>query len=230
MKTYVILLKRDEKRRLHVENTLVPELSKTLQVEIFDAVDVKDNNRFMKALNENPIVFTQPMQMGAYGCFLSHFEIWKKIANGDDEMALILEDDANSTNFFLNNFNDVISEMPKNTDILYLYTCPVQKKRLEEMKRVEGTKFIVEPYYTWCLLSYVMTKKCAKFLVENMKVAELPVDDELCKHYWHKLNVFLTTENFFYSIGQMSINENAEMMGKFKSNIHGTPYIKINYN
>lgn len=59
-----------------------------------------------------------------YGCFISHLEVIKKIAKGDDEFVIIMEDDTDISTVeqWTFTWNEFISKMPK-FNLLQLLRC-----------------------------------------------------------------------------------------------------------
>lgn len=66
------------------------------------------NIKFLQGY-EDPYHHRQ-MTMGEIGCFLSHYEIWKKIVQLEQEVVLILEDDIRFEAYFLNAAAKVLKE------------------------------------------------------------------------------------------------------------------------
>lgn len=66
----------------------------------------------------------RPMTMGEIGCFLSHYNIWKKIVEQDQELVLVLEDDIRFEPYFLDAAKKVINEansLIPDYDLMYNY-------------------------------------------------------------------------------------------------------------
>lgn len=65
----------------------------------------------IKFLNgyEDPYHHRQ-MTMGEIGCFLSHYNIWKRIVEREQEVALILEDDIRFESYFMNAAEKVLKQ------------------------------------------------------------------------------------------------------------------------
>ena len=102
MKTYVINLRRDVERRRLCEQRLAA--APMLDVEFIEAVDGRaiseaerreafDYERFARRKRCTPTP-------GEAGCALSHHKVWQRIADGDDDVALVLEDDVVITGDF----------------------------------------------------------------------------------------------------------------------------------
>lgn len=52
----------------------------------------------------------RPMTLGEVGCFLSHYNIWKKIVDENLKDALVLEDDIRFDSFFKHRAVNLIQE------------------------------------------------------------------------------------------------------------------------
>lgn len=64
------------------------------------------------------------MTMGEIGCFLSHYNIWKKIVELKQEVVLVLEDDIRFEPYFLDSAEKVLKEansLIPDYDLMYSY-------------------------------------------------------------------------------------------------------------
>ena len=99
MKTIVINLKKRPDRYERIVNQVQGLPLQLERFEAFDGHEVDMENETMKHLFRKDPSFVKrspynvPLPKGAIGCTLSHLEIWKTIANGNENV-LILEDDA----------------------------------------------------------------------------------------------------------------------------------------
>lgn len=96
MKTYVINMEKDVQKRALIESQLAKQ--KELEVIFFKAIEGRkltkeelESQVDMKNFRERYGDFAT---LPAIGCALSHWNIYKLIAEGEDEYALVLEDDA----------------------------------------------------------------------------------------------------------------------------------------
>ena len=79
------------------------------------------------------------LTMGAIGCYLSHVKVWEHILKHDNEIVLVLEDDAKLPENFLSEVNDNVKYIPNDWDIILLgYLC---KKCYEFQKYKEVERF-----------------------------------------------------------------------------------------
>ena len=134
----------------------------TLYIERFEAVDSRQNGVDVLKTNNlklQPINISTGMYFyyspGALGCFLSHYNVWKKIVEDRISYTLIIEDDiATDTLFnFLKN-KTIVSEKIENTEFLFL------------SKRV----FYNKPYIDfWGAESYVLSYKGAQKLLKSIE-------------------------------------------------------------
>lgn len=83
---YVVSLPDAVERRKKIAESFA---SMNLDFKISDAKRMSEDE--MKTLSQQG---KPKMGMGAIGCFYSHIEIWKRIADGEDRGGFIFEDDA----------------------------------------------------------------------------------------------------------------------------------------
>ncbi|WP_442586393.1 glycosyltransferase family 25 protein [Methylophilus sp.] len=104
---------------------------------------------------------------GGIGCFLSHFETWKLVANGDEDYALVLEDDMH----FSADAKKLLSDhswMPDDFDIIRLETSTskVLLKDLKDVSVSQNKRHLAKLVSTaWCAGAYIISKKCAQNLL-----------------------------------------------------------------
>jgi GR25 family glycosyltransferase involved in LPS biosynthesis len=173
-KAFIISLK-DSRRRVHVENE-VNTWGLVFPVEIFNAVSKKNINmieQIIKLENDEEfridhsrILATEKRLLtpGEIGCMLSHYSVWKKIA--DDEniaAALILEDDF-QFNLGAKEMMELFDAIPDDADICY-YQMGVEYKI---RKQVSEHYFYTFP--SIMTFGYVISKSFAKRLVATFKL------------------------------------------------------------
>lgn len=103
---------------------------------------------------------------GQIGCFLSHKTAWEKIAAGQAEFALILEDDV----VFARNFADVLNDaqlLVGHPDIVRLEGWP-EKAWIGPQSRQLGNGYRTYRlnWDTCGTCAYIISKACASFLLE----------------------------------------------------------------
>lgn len=117
---------------------------------------------------------------GVMGCALSHYNLWKQLADSKDSEYLILEDDVKCTPDFLAKFSDIFQHIPKDADLLYLggvlpQNLDAYKTCVEPVNKYIG-KLKDNPYCgttnsffhfgTYC---YVLTNSGAKKIISIIK-------------------------------------------------------------
>jgi collagen beta-1,O-galactosyltransferase len=116
--------------------------------------------------------------VGAIGCTLSHYFVWKYIVENNIEKLLILEDDC----VFLENFDNMLKYI-LNLDIYYdmFYLNRYKLNYIYGMgNEIEFNDNIVIPKYSYNTSSYILTYNGAKKLLNtNLLKFFLPIDEFL---------------------------------------------------
>ncbi|XP_055624472.1 glycosyltransferase 25 family member [Toxorhynchites rutilus septentrionalis] len=155
-----------------------------LDVEYFPAVDGKKLND--DVLREIGIEFLpgytdpyhkRPMTMGEIGCFLSHYYIWERMVELDQQEVLVLEDDIRFEPYFKRRVRQVLDDARRigGWDLIYL-----GRKRLQEEdeKWINTSDNLVKAGYSYWTLGYIITLDGAKKLLAEKPLKKLlPVDE-----------------------------------------------------
>lgn len=179
---YMINLKRRPERRIKMELTM-KELGLDFQhFEAFDGKILTD-----EVLTEMGITllpeYSDPyhkrrMTMGEIGCFLSHYTIWEKMVELEQEEVLILEDDIRFEPYFMERSEELMKEARfiGGWDLIYF-----GRKRLQESEVfLKESENFVKVSYTYWTLGYVITLEGAKKLLASEPLKRLlPVDEFL---------------------------------------------------
>jgi len=119
-----------------------------------------------------------PIYVGAIGCTLSHYFVWKYIVENNIEKILILEDDC----VFLQNFDNMLKYI-LNLDIHYdmFYLNRYKLNHLYNLgNEIEVNDNIIIPKYSYNTSSYILTYNGAKKLLNtNLLKHLLPIDEFL---------------------------------------------------
>ena len=154
---------------------------KYITYEVFNAIDgyaINYDTLLSKGFDIyhqwiDPILKTK-LTKGEVGCFLSHWEIWKKCVE-KNEPILVLEDDAIITDKF--SYDELYQRIDEGYGFVYLGW-----KEMAESLPIDN-KF-VEPVYPYWTLSYMITPECAKLLLNNYASKHIvPVDEYLPKAF-----------------------------------------------
>jgi len=174
--TYVINLRKRYDRKIDMIKKL-----KLVGIEpvFIEAINGKtlDRKQLIKKniLHESPEI--RKMFLGELGCFMSHVEGWKQIAESDKDYGLILEDDVTIAKDFKKKCIEYISKLPKDWELFYVgRNC----FRFFENSCYKGKPFddnlFIPEYIGYGTYSYFMTKKCAQKLLKIVYPFSAPVD------------------------------------------------------
>jgi len=98
---------------------------------------------------------------GQLGCFMSHFTVWQHMVDNNIESALILEDDFDLQEGFVERLGDMLEEARhEDWNLLYLGRSPTEG----DLRR--ASRHLVEPGYTLWTVAYIFRLDAAKALVE----------------------------------------------------------------
>ena len=105
--------------------------------------------------------------LGAVGCSLSHIKLWEMLLNSNEDMFLILEDDASINSYYINDINEYLNKIysiDKNWDYIFLgYLKPTIKsvdiKVSNDIYKVNEITFQTH--------AYIINKSGAQKLLKN---------------------------------------------------------------
>jgi glycosyl transferase family 25 len=175
IKSYVINLKSNTKNLERVQKSLN---AISIFPERFDAVYGKDlDPLYIDKITYPSVQYTMKNgryidsnieTLGAIGCYLSHVKLWEILANSDDDMLLILEDDAITNNFSvfqINQFLNEIIENDPNWDIIFLgYSKPFPSPNVDTA--ISNSVYKINEI-TFQTHAYMLSKKGALKLLVN---------------------------------------------------------------
>lgn len=165
MQTYLINLDRAESRLEHMINKLSELEISYVRVSAVDsaAMTEREYQSFCDKIGRKTW-----KKEGSIGCFLSHYKAWELVAAGDDEYAMILEDDMH----FSADAKKLLANrewLPKDFDIVRLETstCKALLENVKDLSTENSTRSLAKLLSTtWCAGSYIISKKCARKLLE----------------------------------------------------------------
>jgi glycosyl transferase family 25 len=182
LKTYVVSLLDQKKRR----RLVVDEVKKyNLEFEFFEAVDGKQlgqdvlDAHFDAPRNEK--YFKRTLSMGEIACYLSHLELWKRVAQGDDDYALILEDDFE----FLSDPTPFLCQLAdKNiTDVMIKIDGTPKRQKLRIVEQLNNTALVLTDVIPARTTGYLIGRNAAKALYKSRKTFFRTIDNDI-KHHW----------------------------------------------
>lgn len=172
---YLINLPRSEQRRKFALGELAQIDSVPVMV---DAVDGRQLN--LDRLIEEGIyspdkaneAFSRQLSMGEIGCSLSHYNVYRKIVERNDPVALILEDDVLLQPGFTKKLLAACGQLPEGWGILHL-NCPCTRYESagESIVKYDGVGSL--PVGS---SAYLMSRRGAELMLENALPIRYPAD------------------------------------------------------
>jgi GR25 family glycosyltransferase involved in LPS biosynthesis len=134
--------------------------------------------------------FTDNLNTGEKGCFLSHIRIFKDIIKNNIDFGIIYEDDCNFCDNYDIKINNILKEMPTNTKILYFGGRFTSDFYMADSTFTKISNNIVEHnkiswdqrnhiYHDRTTHGYIVSKAVAEKIVsyfDNKYVLYLPID------------------------------------------------------
>ncbi|MFA6241945.1 MAG: glycosyltransferase family 25 protein, partial [Candidatus Hydrogenedentales bacterium] len=120
------------------------------------------------------------------GCFLSHYMAWTICNHLDDDPIMIVEDDADFPEDWIERVQLALEHVPEDADMLYIGNCNCADKPKDQ---ISGEIFEVR--YPFCTHAYVVWKKALPVLLASQR-GELsaPIDLSLYYKSYPKLRVY----------------------------------------
>jgi glycosyl transferase family 25 len=135
----------------------------------------------------------RPLKPGELGCYSSHYAIWQRLLESDDDAYVVLEDDVIPDWRFLK----ALAQQPlveRGIRYLRLYYKFPARHIVRERNFVRRSTSIIELLdLAFGTQGYVITKPAAKIFVETFRNVVRPIDDQLDRHWDHgvpNLSVF----------------------------------------
>jgi len=225
MKAKIIILKNNALSERVAKDCIEQAARFGISVEIFNAINGLEYQQHLEKLNIRPLKKFKKGKPGVYGCFLSHYYLWKECAESK-EPYIILEHDGflikSLPGNILDQFDDVLKLESENP---YRSTY---EDRLEITKDNNLTYNIVEPYpdmnngagrYSVGAYAYIIKPHAADKLITWIdKNGFLPADQQLGSYAitLHECKPSLARLHHFYikdgNIKSMSTTMNTELL------------------
>jgi GR25 family glycosyltransferase involved in LPS biosynthesis len=182
-KVYVINLDHSKDRLKFISNQLIKE---GISFERYPAINGGLLDKY-KLIKEGKLI-NERITKGAIGCYLSHYNIWKKELNNGRNI-LVLEDDVILRKNLLKNFKEIYKQIPENWDIIYLgasniYGKKIDKNIVEPIKTKNGSTFNTGMY------GMLINKKALPILIKDSIPIDNNIDQYIKKYLFQKLNVY----------------------------------------
>jgi GR25 family glycosyltransferase involved in LPS biosynthesis len=173
MKIFVIHYTKLTNRKPHIIRQFNTHNIKNFEfIEVFDKEDLTeaDINLFIENKSKSNI-----------SLYMKHFHTYREIIEKYDN-ALILEDDVIFSDNFMESLSKYLTQLPEDYDMLFIGDgCNLHVENHDLVQGKYIYKKIVKNNSTRCSDSYIISKKCAKKLIEwlsklNNKISELGID------------------------------------------------------
>ncbi len=191
MKVFIINLERSLDRKEYMQKQFQklfeknPNLKNKLEFIFFKAVDAK-NKEHLEFKQHFPWwaswVYGKELDLGNRACFVSHYKLWQECIKLDEPI-IILEDDVEFSDEFLNHREEYIEELLK-SEYEYVRLCYLFDKRMYflskggyylSFEKLAGTQ------------GYVLKPSAANKFISKAKFIYTPVDDYMDMFYKHKV-------------------------------------------
>lgn len=188
---YLVINLAEKKERWHRMLNLAEETGITLnRVEAFSPNTIPVKTAFSEVFN----CYLSPQQLG---CYFSHRETWKRIAEGLSDFAVVLEDDAVFSTDLVS-FVEKLKEKPFDFDIIRLEETYKGDSFTSDAALIKIGNITLGRIYSPSqgAGAIVVSKKGAKKLL-NIAQPVLPVDELLFNKYspiWEKLQNYQVRE------------------------------------
>ena len=202
---YIINVLESNERKANVHDLKQKLEKQGHRVEIISAFYYKTCNIYeilsQYGITCNGPTWTPGIQYATAGelsCFLSHYKVWKQIADANhNDVHIILEDDMNiHPEYSLYDFNHA-----PEYDSIVLYRHPTQKNTPVTYAR-EG---LLHFYWQWGMNAYAITPSFAKELVTSTTHIDEAVDIRLHGRIFPNKRVYVVENEYFRDIGMQSI-------------------------
>jgi glycosyl transferase family 25 len=140
MKAFIIRLKNNPISEKYASLCIDQASKFNINVEYFDAINGFEYQQHLSRLNIYPKYKFKKGRAGVFGCFLSHYYLWKKCST-ENVPYIILEHDG----FFINPLPGNILEQFQ--DILKLDNCDPYSKAYDTMVQETQSKIVVQQYH-----------------------------------------------------------------------------------
>jgi len=226
MKTFIIRLKNNTISEKHAAECVEQAATFGITVEYFDAINGLEYHNHLSKLNIHPRYKFKKGRAGVFGCFLSHYYLWKKCIE-ENEPFVILEHDG----YFIKPLADDILE--KFDDVLKLDNLdPYSKEYNNMIINQQESDILITTYnnaqskfleknqtgnYMRGAYSYIIKPHAAKKIVDWISQnGFVPADQQLGDAI---VRIQVTTPTiarlhpaYFMKIGELSLTGNPELL------------------
>lgn len=181
---YLINLKENEQRLLNSQKQFLDLGLHHLTIEAVNGWDLslKEIDKVYDR-EKNKSLYKVPLVPSEIGCYLSHFEAWGRIANGDEQGGFIFEDDFKANKELVYALKALSEDSVNDWDMVKLFSLD-QNPKILRGREISKTLKIVQPNkIPTCMIGYALTKKGACELLSKPLSIYRPVDEDI-KYFW----------------------------------------------
>ncbi len=217
----VILLLRDKKRVEHYDHNLKPNLK---LLKIFPAIDAMTPHAIDNYVKMNQTPILRPIRAGKIGCAFSHLSLWKELLLNLYPCLMILEDDVIPNQKYNESITNILSELPVTFDLLFLFISS-KYYRNDNTVQLNQKSYINKAYYTEDISAYIISRKGASTLLQNIKSIGEPLEMMINKEIERdNLEAYIARDRLFDNIGQKTATqENILESNTYDSQIYDPP-------
>ena len=140
---------------------------------------------------------------GMIGCGLSHLFIWQDAVKKNYKNILVLEDDVYFSDDFNKYLENVMEELPKDYDILYLG----YKDSICEAKKDTSFNYIYKPEFPLLTHAMIISNKGLKKLLNLITIIDDHIDWKIARNV-KKLDIYASNKKIVNQIWESSNNSN----------------------
>ncbi|WP_295532099.1 glycosyltransferase family 25 protein [uncultured Thioclava sp.] len=120
----------------------------------------------------------QPLVPAEIGCYLSHIDAWRQIAEGPAEGGVIFEDDFEADDTLRPVIEALSNDGARDWDMVKLFTLDPQVDLAQARDLLPGIRIGVPYRVPTCLIGYALTRAAAQRLVARATPFFRPVDED----------------------------------------------------
>lgn len=146
-----------------------------VDIKFLNAIDDDERRKFIEKYPE--VKPYHNYKLGEFGCFGSHYIIWKYLLESDMDQIIVFEDDAFVEDTIVESIKTFMENLPKDYDVFSVYVDANQYDRYREIEH-KINNFISKGYQDWSTLCYIVSRKGAQKLIDRVKEygMDAPVD------------------------------------------------------
>ncbi|QRV90908.1 glycosyltransferase family 25 protein [Ceratobasidium sp. AG-Ba] len=142
----------------------------------------------LRTAGEGQLLPNEVITRAQVSCWYSHYEVLLKIARGEDEVAIILEDDVDMEWDLEKRMYQMWPYLPKTWDIVMLGHCQSDENAKPP---VRGTPHLHPSTHVLCTHAYAVTRTGARRMIRYLRTPlfafSRPIDHAFQHFNWHKI-------------------------------------------